>query len=417
MKVYRKFRKSTDAAVIVRNTWYLTLLQIAGYVFPLITLPYLARVIGAYGFGKIAFATTIIVWMQTIADWGFMYTATRDVAQNRNDLKKVSDIFSNVFWSRCILIIISFVLLLLLLIVVPIFRENAIIILVSFLSLPGHLCFPDWFFQAMEKMKFITIFTLLIKLLSTICIFLFIRKESDYLLQPLFISLGSIICGLMSFFVIFKEWQIRLAKPKLKSICSTISGSSDVFINNLMPSFYNNLSVILLGAYGGAVANGIYEGGNRIITVINQFFSIITRVFFPFLSRRPEKHTMFAVFNIVIAFLVSFLIYILAPFIIKTVLTNGFIESVNVLRILAVSYFFLVLDTTYGTNYLIVVHEEKLLRNVTICVSLIGLMISWPLIYYYSYIGAALTVCVSRFFMGTLIFFFSLKIKKSKKFY
>lgn len=63
-------KKSKEGKVLVSNFAYLSLLQIAGYIFPLLTLPYLARVIGAEGFGKIAFAAAIMTWIQTIADWG-----------------------------------------------------------------------------------------------------------------------------------------------------------------------------------------------------------------------------------------------------------------------------------------------------------------------------------------------------------
>ena len=102
-----RLQKSKEGKTVVSNFGYLSLLQIAGYIFPLITMPYLARVIGASGFGKIAFASAIILWIQTIADWGFNFTATRDVAQNRDNKKKVSEIFSNVLWARCLLTFIS----------------------------------------------------------------------------------------------------------------------------------------------------------------------------------------------------------------------------------------------------------------------------------------------------------------------
>ena len=91
-----RIRSSKEGKTVFANLGYLTLLQVAGYVFPLITMPYLARVIGADGFGKIAFATAVVVWFQTVADWGFNLTATRDVAQNRYDKNVVSRIFSNV---------------------------------------------------------------------------------------------------------------------------------------------------------------------------------------------------------------------------------------------------------------------------------------------------------------------------------
>ena len=106
-----RIKKSKDGRTLVANFSYLTLLQVAGYIFPLITMPYLARVIGVEGFGKIAFASAIIVWFQTVSDWGFNFTATRDVAKNRDNKEKVSEIFSNVLWARCILTVVSFLLL------------------------------------------------------------------------------------------------------------------------------------------------------------------------------------------------------------------------------------------------------------------------------------------------------------------
>ncbi len=86
MKLFNKInniKKSGDSRTLIANFGYLTLLQVAGYIFPLITIPYLAKVIGVDSFGKITFASAIIVWFQTITDWGFNYTATRDVAKNR----------------------------------------------------------------------------------------------------------------------------------------------------------------------------------------------------------------------------------------------------------------------------------------------------------------------------------------------
>src|SRR5690606_2901760 len=139
--------KSKDGKALAGNFGYMMLLQVAGYLFPLVTIPYLARVIGVDGFGKIAFAAAVILWFQTITDWGFNYTATRDVAQNRENKEKVDEIFSSVLWARITLMILSFGLLLVLIAAVPYFQENKKIILLTFLIVPGHIMFPDWFFQ------------------------------------------------------------------------------------------------------------------------------------------------------------------------------------------------------------------------------------------------------------------------------
>lgn len=236
-RIQNRIRSSKEGKTVFANLGYLTLLQVAGYVFPLITMPYLARVIGADGFGKIAFATAVVVWFQTVADWGFNLTATRDVAQNRYDKNVVSRIFSNVFWSRCLLSIISGILLLLLIAIVPYFRENAAVILITFLIIPGQIMFPDWMFQAIEKMKYTTIFNITMKLIFTVAVFIFIRDKEDYLVQPILVTMGYFVCGIGALYLILHKWGYALYKPKWHEVIKTIKGSADVFINNIMPNF------------------------------------------------------------------------------------------------------------------------------------------------------------------------------------
>lgn len=284
-----RLKKSKDGRTLVANFGYLSLLQVAGYVFPLITMPYLARVIGVEGFGKIAFAAAIMVWIQTIADWGFNYTATRDVARNRDNKEIVSDIFSRVFWARCLLMILSFLVLLGLVLCIPKFRENAAVIFVTFLMIPGHIMFPDWFFQAIERMKYTTLLNLLSKLLFTILIFVFIKEKDDYILQPLFVSLGFVLSGIIAMYYILIRWNVKLTSVPFKSVIRTIKSSTDVFINNLMPNLYNSFSTVLLGFLCGEFANGILDAGKRIYQIVYGFVSNVSRVFFPFLSRRLEN--------------------------------------------------------------------------------------------------------------------------------
>ena len=290
---WNRIRKNRDAKTLAGNFMWLSLLQVAGYVFPLITLPYLARVIGVDGFGKIAFAMAVMVWIQTIADWGFNFTATRDVAQNREHPERVAQIFSDVLWARCLLMILSLVVLLLLIVCFETFRENWAVLLVSFLMIPGHILFPDWFFQAIERMKYITLLNLLMKVVFTVAVFLFIKEREDYLLQPLFTSLGYVISGIIALYVILVKWHYRLQRPNFKQAVSQIKSSTDVFINNLFPNLYNSLSTMLLGFWGGTVPIGILDGGNKFVQVGNQILQMFSRVFYPFLSRNTNQHKIY----------------------------------------------------------------------------------------------------------------------------
>ena len=397
---------------MLANFSWLAALQFAGYVFPLITMPYLARTIGTFGLGKIAFAAAIIVWIQTIADWGFNFTATRDVAQCKDDKEKVSHIFTNVLWARCLLALASGILLLVATILIPSFKESWLIILLTYLMIPGHIFFPDWFFQAVEKMKYVTILNILFKLLFTIAVFVFIKDDDDYILQPVFTTLGYLICGGCALFLILKKWDYSIYRPDFKAIIATIRSSTDVFLNNMLPNLYNSFSVMLLGQFGSTSAIGIFEGGNKFISIVSQFQSILSRAFFPYLSRRSDKIGVFASINMLVAVFFAVGLFVFSPLLVKIMLGPEFTDSVIVLRILAVSFVFMALNNTYGQNYLIVTKHERELRNLTVVSSLIGMAISIPLVYYYSYVGAALTILVSRILLGSLSYIYYLKLMK-----
>lgn len=392
--------KNKEAKTVAGNFMWLSLLQVAGYVFPLITMPYLARVIGVEGFGKIAFAGAIMVWIQTIADWGFNLTATRDVAQNRDNPQKVSEIFSNVLWARCLLMVVAFIVLLILIITIPQFRANCAVILVSFLMVPGHILFPDWFFQAIEKMRYITILNVLMKLVFTVAVFIFIKEKDDYILQPLFTSLGFVVSGAIALYIIIKKWNIKLYKPNWKDIKYTIKSTTDVFINHLAPNLYNSLSIVLLGFFGGGVANGIYDGGNKFINILQNLLNTITRAFYPFLSRKKDFHSTYVKMVLIITFVAVLILYVSAPLLVRLMLSPEFAESVVVIRILSVSLIFYMLSSAYGSCYLIINNREKVLRQSTLICSIIAFMIAIPLIAKYTYIGVALTVTIARALLG-----------------
>lgn len=414
-QIISKINNNQDGKVLIANFGYLSLLQIASYFFPLITMPYLAKVIGPEGFGKIAFAGAIMVWFTTIADWGFNFTATRDVAKHRDDKEIVSKIFSNVLWARLILMMISLFFLIAIVYIIPKFRENADIIFMTFLLIPGHIMFPDWFFQAIERMKYITVLNLISKTFFTIAIFIFIKEKSDYLIQPLLVSLGYLVSGIIAMYYVLVRWKYKLYKPSLKTIIKTIKNSTDVFVNNLMPTFYNAFSTILLGFVGGDVANGLYESGTKFTNMFQQFLGVLSRTFFPFLSRRIDKHSVYAKINIGTSTLFAITLIILAPILVNIFYTSEFIYAVNVIRITSISLIFLAIGNVYGTNYLIIINKEKQLRNITLISSIIGFVLSFPLIHKYDVIGAALVVTITRGILGFMTMWYAHYLKNKYK--
>lgn len=398
-KTLNKVKKSNEAKKLISNFLSLTLLQIAGYVFPLLTVPYLAHTIGVDKYGEIAFAAAIMIYFQTLVDYGFVFSAVRDIARCGNDKRKISEIYSRVMYSRLFLLLISAILVTLCTLIIPKFYAMRWIILCSFFMVVGHTLFPDWMFQALERMKYITIFNVLVKFLFTIAVFLFIHHPEDYLLQPIFTSVGFLICGVGSMWLIHK-WGIKLMRCRFADIVSSLKLNFDLFLNQLVPNLYNSASVLMLGFFYGDTANGVFDAGNKFNSVGSSLFSIISRTFYPFLSRRIDKHTFFRNLNFSVSSIIALFLFLAAPFIIHTFFPPDFDGAIVVLRIISVSLVFLAMNNIYGTNYLILKGYEKDMRQITLYSSLIGLVLAIPLVYFGSYIGVAVTICVSRGLLG-----------------
>ncbi|MDC1734995.1 oligosaccharide flippase family protein [Bacteroides uniformis] len=263
-------------------------------------------------------------------------------------------------------------------------------------------------------MKYITFLNLLAKFFFTICIFLFVKDKDDYILQPLFVSLGFISSGFIALYIILFRWEIQLTRPVWTDIRKTIKDSTNVFINNLMPNMYNSMATILLGFFSSETMVGIYSSGKNFVSVSNTMLAIISRTFFPYLSRKENKHRIYAKISICITLIVVVALFVLAPFIIHLFYTEDFSDSIKVLRITSISLLFITLNNVYGTNYLLIHNCDKLLRNIVVVASLTGFLISFPLIYYWGYIGASLTFLFTSMMLGTLSTCFAIKVKRNQ---
>lgn len=404
--------QSKDAKVLIGNFISLSALQLLSFVFPILTLPYLSRVIGLEKFGVLAFANAIIIFFYTFTEYGFNYTAVRDVSTNRENPEIVSKIFSTVLFSRVILMIISFILLLMLFIFSPEIQKYQTVILLTFLTVPGYILFPEWFFQAIEKMRYITIINVISKLLFTALIFICVKKESDFILIPLLTAAGFFISGFIAMYYVYFKFNVRIYFPNFNEIWLTIKSSTNMFISLILPNLYTSLSIIFLQSYWGKSATGIFDGGNKFIAISQQITNILSRTFYPFLARRIDKHRLYEIISFSFSGIISLVLFFGAEIIVKLFYTDEFLEAIIVLKILAFSPIFLFMMNAYGTNYLVLINKESVLRNIIIFCSIFGLILSYLLISWFSFIGAATAIFSVWVIRGLITWYFAFKYKR-----
>lgn len=392
-----KQNRKRGSSVVFQNFLSLSVLQIVVYVFPLITIPYLAQVVGAKHLGEIAFVTAVILYFHFFVEWGYNFTATRDVARASGDTEQISQIYSTVFAAKMLLLLLGLALLTLIIFLVPSFGELSLMLYFRFIAILGWIFFSDWLFQGIEKMKYITYLNVLSATILTISIFIFIKKPSDYIYHPLLSSLSFLFSSLIAFFYLIPKEGIKLKPIKASVVWSSIKNNFDVYINNGFSAAFDNFIILLLGFLSGAIANGIFDAGNKVISIAHRFTMIFSRAFFPFLARHIDKHTFFTRINITFAGLFTLSIFAGAPYIIRILYPEEFWGAVSVLRILSFSVLFTAFVNGYGINYLIQIGREKEMRNITVICSFLGLGISIPLIYLYSWSGAAWAITCTKF--------------------
>lgn len=389
----------------------LSALQLVGIILPLITLPYVLRVLGFENYGIIVFAASLIAYFTALTDFSFKYTATRDVAIFRDSPKKLNLIYSKVITIKAIFLLLSFLIITIVVYSYKPFYENRLIYFLTVPMLLGQALFPEWFFQGIEKMKYITFLNLGIKLFFTICIFFFIKEESDYWIYPLLQSSGFVGAGFVGQFILIKKYKLKFLWLKPKIIVQTIKVNVPIFINQFVPTLYNNTSTFLLGILSNNTFVGVFNAIKIIINLCVSLIEILSRVFFPFLNRK--KQAFFKYKKLMMG--VSVILTALCLFSYKLVFWYLNIQNDNAFTILAILALGLIgytLYNIYGVNYFIINRQDNLVMKNTIFSSLIGFFLAFPLIFYFGIIGAALNLSLSRWMMGLRLFY---KYKNLKK--
>ena len=411
----QRLSNSKDGKVLLKNFSYLSVLEMTTHLFPLITTPYLARVIGVDGFGILAIGTATIAYFQSFTEYGFTYTSVRDAARCRDSSDDFSEVVYTTIYSKLFLLLFSYVIIAICTFTIPFFREYSAVIWCTALLLPGHIFNPDWIFQSLEDMRYITIRNLISKTLFTLLVFVIIRNPEDYLLQPVLIALGMIIPSIWGLIVLKRKFGLKHVFPSFKTIISKIANNFNMFITVFLPTIYTNLNVLLLSAYNGKSATGVYSGGTRFTFIAYSLFQLLSRTFFPFFARKLDAHKMFVRFSLILSFIISLIFFLGARPIVMLFLGKEFEGTVDVLRIVAFTPIAMSLMNSYGVNYLVLKGKEKLMRNIITIVTAFGLILGAFGAIFYSYIGVAFASVFTQFLRAGLITYSAFKIEKYEK--
>nr|WP_253199115.1 oligosaccharide flippase family protein [Clostridium gasigenes] len=336
-------------------------IQGLNYILPLITVPYLTRVLGAENYGKTIFAMAIIINFQVICDYGFNMSATRNISINRDNKSEIEQIFSSVISIKSMFTIIGAFILTIMIFTIPRLREDYILYYFTYISVVGNALFPVWLFQGIEDMKYITYLNVAVKLISTISIFLLIRSSEQYILLPLINSSVLVIIAIISLILIKIKMKINFMKPSYKRILIELKDGWHLFVTSFFSNILSNSGNLIIGTFLGDVMVGYYGGIDKIVKAIISIFAPITTAIFPHTNRELKKSkkdgikeiVKFAKIVIAIAIVVAIVTILTAKIAVYILCGSEYVQYADILRIQSIWIVISIINNFIGIQFLI----------------------------------------------------------------
>ena len=403
----KNIANTEDKKRLASNFFSLSVLQIFSYVLPLLTLPYLVRVLGVETFGLIAFATAFIIFFNILVDYGFNLSATREVSIHRENKDKITEIYSSVLAIKFILIFVSLIILSFIVFTFEKFSSHSILYFITFISVIGQALFPIWYFQGMERMKYITIINIFSKVVFTIAIFVFVQEQSDYYLVPLLTSVGFLVAGIWSLYLVKKEFDVSFSFQKVETIKHYLVDGWHVFLSQFQISLFSSSNIIILGLFINNTAVGYYSAAERIMRAVAGLNVPVTGTIFPRISNLMKINRTKAIFELrkilkvggVIYTFVAMLIIIFAKEIIELIYSQNSSDSILLLQIMAIVPLTIFLNNIFGTQIMLNMNKEKEFFLVLFWGGILNLLICSVLTYFYSFLGTTIALLVVEVFI------------------
>ena len=413
--------KKTKHKQLIENFFSLSILNALNVLLPLVTLPYILHVVGKANYGAYSYVYVVLQYVILFSTYGFNFSATKLISQNREDKHAVSRIYSAVIACKSI---IAVVLSLVLLLFSRLVFKDEIGLLMFFYGLGmvvGDIFTPVWLFQGMEKMKYMTIVNASSKILFTILIFIVVRTRDDYSLLILLNSFGYLLAGLLSIVLVYKQFHIRFCRTTYQDIISQFKEGSAVFGSTFGMNLYRNANIIILKQFVSDDLVGIYSAAEKVIKGFQSLISPAAQALFPHLSLRfkeqPVKNNMRLLrkislpFTIVVA-VVTIGVYIFAPIISDILCGKDFVACVPLIRIMTLVILFGEINYLVGIVGLINMDGQvQFFRSVLLTgiFSVIFMLLCAP---YWGALAAAWAMSLSEILLFVLCLFSLYRINK-----
>jgi O-antigen/teichoic acid export membrane protein len=388
--------------LIKKNLLYNSLLSVSQILFPLILFPYTFRILEPRGIGLISFAESLTQYLISFAAIGIPIYGIIETAKVRHDKAKLERFFAEMVLIQLLITCFILVFFICCIFYIPKLAENKWLYFISCGILFLNTFTVEWFFQGIEQFRYITLRTILIRMLFVVGVFLFVRKKEDVLLYYCLTFVVALLNSLINFTYANRVVRFHFVGLALKRHLKPLVY---IFLSNVAVSVYILLDTVILGFLANDEAVGYYSTSIKISKIPLAFVNALSMALIPRISASFSSGDHAYVQNLVqksFAYVVILSVPIgvgllcLAPEVIQLLANDKFAPAIPVIRVLSPLTLVIGLSGIFGTQMLISMGKERLtLIAVTMgmILSVVGNLVLIPV---FSFMGTAYTTLLAE---------------------
>ncbi|WP_165329397.1 flippase [Streptococcus tangpeifui] len=382
------------------------LLTISNIIFPLITFPYVSRVLMPVGTGKVAFATSIVSYFAMVGMLGIPTYGIRACAKVRDDKDKLSKTVQEIMVINTVAMTLSLVTYIMAIMAVPRMAQDRTLFMINIATLVFNLIGCEWLYKALEQYTYITVRSVALKFVSLVLMFLVVRQKGDYVLYGAITILASVGSNFFNFINLRKYLNLKwYSGMDLKQHIQPIFS---FFMMTVATTIYTNLDSVMLGFMKNDTAVGYYNASVKIKTILVSLVTSMGSVLLPRLSYYV-KHGKKEEFRVLTVRSLQFIGFIAIPlWAYFTLFAKQGIDflsgpdyagSVLPMQLIMPTLFFIGLSNLLGIQILVPMERENQVLKSVILGAFVDLIINVMAIPRFGAAGAAFGTLVAEFFV------------------
>lgn len=376
------------------------------FLFPLISFPYVSRIMGPDGIGLVNFYQSIISYVILIAGLGIPMYGIKEVARVRDDKEKLSQTTFEILSLHIGLTVIAYIVVAVLAFSVPQINENVSLFMLLSLSILFTTIGCDWFYKGIEDFKYITILGIIVKTVALLFLFVFVKERQDILWYGAFCVIGTLGGNVFNFLRLRKFLNVNTGIWEKRDYSRHLKPILQIFLFSVITSLYLNLNPVILGFIKDEVAVGYYATALKIFTVIISVSSSVGTVMLPRMSyliagsnNNELENVAQKTYNFSLGIslpICVFLIYA-SPYAVRLLCGNAFDPSILCVQILAPIIVFLAISSLMGTQILYPMGEIKIINRYCAIGAALDLTLSFVLVPLLAQMGTSISYAITEF--------------------